>query len=67
MISLRTKGKALNVDKNALVGKVTRNSDNLDENSFLITDSTELNIDKQFLAIIYKSFNQIIQQTSRCR
>ena len=63
MISLRTKGKALNIDKNALVGKATRNSDNLDENSFLITDSTELNIYKQFLAIIYKSFNQIIQQT----
>ena len=63
MISLRTKRKALNIDKNALVGKVTRNSDNLDENSFLITDSTELNIDKQFLAIIYKSFNQMIQQT----
>ena len=63
MISLRTKGKALNIDENALVGKVTRNGDNLDENSFLITDSTELNIDKQFLAIIYKSFNQIIQQT----
>ena len=63
MISLRTKGKALNIDKNALVGKATRNGDNLDENSFLITDSTELNIDKQFLAIIYKSFNQIIQQT----
>ena len=63
MISIRTKGKALNIDKNALIGKATRNSDNIDEKSFLITDSTELNIDKQFLAIIYKSFNQIIQQT----
>lgn len=39
MISLRTKRKALNIDKNALVGKVTRNSDNLDENSFLIIDN----------------------------
>ena len=49
---LRTKGKPINIEQH-LVGKVTRNPDQLDENSFLLIDSSisELPI-KNFMGVL---------------
>ena len=49
---LRTKGKPINI-KSHLVGKVTRNPDELDENSFLLVDNSVSEIPcKLFLGVL---------------
>lgn len=51
---LRTKGKAINID-NHLVGRVTRNIANLDENTFLLVEDKIVSIpQEEHLAILTK-------------
>lgn len=49
---LRTKGKPINIE-NQLVGKVTRNPERLDENSFLLIDSSISELpSKNFMGVL---------------
>lgn len=59
MIPLRTKGKAVNITKDSLVGKVTRNPLYLDENTFLLLDKIESIPEKKHLAVLTKEINYI--------
>jgi len=51
-MKLRTKGKPINIE-NHLVGKVSRDFDNLDQHTFLLVDNDILNLpETQFLGIL---------------
>jgi His-Xaa-Ser system radical SAM maturase HxsC len=51
-MKLRTKGKPLNIEGH-LVGKVTRNPDQLDENSFLLNDNSSQEVhQRNFLGVL---------------